>query len=205
MILTNFMSRRGPKKKAKLSGDAAAAPSSPAAGAGSSAAGTAAGGPNSASGTQGAAGVEKTRTIRVNRANLVYPAGRSVVCFCLTRNTPCLAYDSALVADKGFEPRLWTSARMVEFVLYLETAVPLARYELVLVEGVYALSRVKEAAAHDERVPVADDNKDVLARTPDWSQVLWGPDFVAVGDAVKIVGLKTLRWEKFSNANYVEV
>lgn len=76
-------------------------------------------------------------------------------------NSPALAYDLALLLDKGFEPAQWTSARLKDEVLYLETARD--RYEL-RVDGsrdgfaVYTLCRVLDplslALSPDAVVPV---------------------------------------------------
>lgn len=147
--------------------------------------------------------VPKTRTIKVNPNDLCYPAGRSAVVYSLS-NSPCLAYDIALVLDQGFNTGRWTWSRLQQEVLYLETRD--SRFELRSENGVFFLSRVKDPAGlawrGEDLVPVADNNKEPLAETDDWSHIVWGLDSVLVGNH-KIEGLKALKWERFSNANYV--
>jgi hypothetical protein len=90
------------------------------------------------------------KRLRRRAAEVVYPPGRTAVVFSsLAPGTPMLAYDVALLMDKGFAPRRWSvcvcflvvfdlfvfcrgCARLSDEVLYLETAAR-QRFELLQV------------------------------------------------------------------------
>ncbi len=132
-------------------------------------------------------------------AEAVYPAGRTAIVYSnLTPCTPMLAYDAALLLDKGFAPSRWSVARLAEEALFLETAA--ARYEL-LAEGTgFVLSRLRQAAI--AAVPVADEGKEAVARAESWQGVVWRPDGVVVGGTA-LAGVVALRWERFTGVAYV--
>ncbi len=57
---------------------------------------------------------KRPRTDPVRTVHLqapLFPPGRTFITYTMT-NAPALAYDVALMLDKGFEPRKWTASRL---------------------------------------------------------------------------------------------
>lgn len=142
----------------------------------------------------------------------VFPPGRTFVAYTMT-NTPALAYDVALMLDKGFEPRKWTASRLKvsthihvggtaltstraraqDEVLYLETS--RERFELRQ-DGVrdtfatYTLSRITESLA------AALSGQDVVVPFRCSDARLWPAarcDFVR-RDAAKVALVSQVDW-----------
>jgi hypothetical protein len=114
IFLVLSMSRRGgPKKKVKSESGAAvvAAPAAATPAAAAVVAAVVASSPSPA----------PAKKLRRRGSEIVYPPGRTVVVFSSLTYTPMLAYDCALLMDKGFVPSRWACARLHDEALYLET------------------------------------------------------------------------------------
>eukprot|EP01128_Nolandella_sp_AFSM9_P006991 TRINITY_DN3719_c0_g1_i1.p1 TRINITY_DN3719_c0_g1~~TRINITY_DN3719_c0_g1_i1.p1 ORF type:complete len:367 (+),score=54.28 TRINITY_DN3719_c0_g1_i1:27-1103(+) len=111
-------------------------------------------------------------------------------------NEPCFGYDQSLLCDRGSEPEKWTSYKLKQVVLYIESLTE--RYELaresrlpsregsskfdlyrwVKVKRPYHLDRL---ALEKTQVPLDVPSHGTLLHSHlDWNQIVWGPDSVTV-------------------------
>eukprot|EP01027_Heterolobosea_sp_BB2_P010738 GEZU01015726.1.p1 GENE.GEZU01015726.1~~GEZU01015726.1.p1 ORF type:complete len:201 (+),score=63.83 GEZU01015726.1:146-748(+) len=118
-------------------------------------------------------------------------------------NEPCLKYTLNAVADKGFEDKNFTSYRLLNEVLFVETMND--RYELSLQEPAqapdqqqqdgttkkpqqykYRWARVLSPHTMDNRtlsgvsLPLDQDKIEVIAQDLNWSDIQWGTQSVCV-------------------------
>ncbi|KAL6765788.1 hypothetical protein V8C86DRAFT_2449554 [Haematococcus lacustris] len=102
-------------------------------------------------------------------------------------NEPWLKYTLAAVADKGLKPAQWTSARLVDHVMMLETSSK--RYQIARVvmpsnsaaEGskdAYSLSLCKvvlpSGMMRKPKLPLTGDLVEVMHSQLDWEEFQWG-------------------------------
>eukprot|EP01137_Pigoraptor_chileana_P001033 Opistho-2@38093 len=112
-------------------------------------------------------------------------------------NDPCLKYTTNLIADRGTDPHAWTSNRLKNEVIYLETE--RERYELSVASPAfskenpslfdkYRWARVQNPQQLNRHtlegiaVPLKTEHIDVIHSDLDWADVKWTANSIVIRD-----------------------
>jgi len=117
-------------------------------------------------------------------------------------NEPVFKYNLKSVADEGFEPKQFTSYKMLSKVLYVETKTE--RYELGLDASTkkYKWARVTTSPLKLDLTkvdkPLAAEHVEVVHNDLKWSDMIWGAESVKIRD--KTYSIVNAQWIDRSEA-----